>query len=144
MPVMFSVSCKITIQPVLPMLCSKWGESGTALDFQKILYVRAMALGSLTTKYSDHFLMIKISNQNHMTIDQASRNDLVTQAEAGCQGVGSRISAQGRKADWVKSEASFNSQVCVFIFKMLVNSSYLKPGWGNELLADLNFKICFI
>lgn len=61
MPVMFSVSCKITMQPVLPMLCSKWGERRTALDFQEIVYVRAMALESLTTKYGDHFLIIKIS-----------------------------------------------------------------------------------
>lgn len=42
MPVMFSVSCKITMQPVL---CSKWGESGRALDFQEIPYVKAVAVG---------------------------------------------------------------------------------------------------
>lgn len=60
-----------------------------------------------------------------LTIDQASSNDLDTQAEAGCQGVGNGIPAQGRKVDWVNSKASFHSQVCGFlILKMLEWSSH--------------------
>lgn len=62
MPAMCSVSDQIIMQPVLPMLCSKWGERGRAFDCQELFHVKAMASGSLTTKYSGHFLIIKTSN----------------------------------------------------------------------------------
>lgn len=119
MPVMLVSPAKLSCS----QCCQCFAGSGVRLE--EHLTFKKYPLGkqwqeALTTKYNDHFLIIKTSNQNDVTTDQASRKSitgLVTPAEARCQGVGNGISAQDRKVGWVYSEASFSSHVCGFYFQ---------------------------
>ena len=61
-------------------------------------------------------------------MDQTSRNYPVTQAKAGCQSTGNGILAQSRKVGWVALRPLSTFEYEFFIFRMLVNSSYVKLG----------------